>query len=237
MDDKLRQRIAGLLAQAEHPNTSEVERLAYTERAQELMIKHSISRAMIDDAAPSGENVVRVDVHFTTIYSESWAGMGAYVAGAFDLVGIRLNMGSKTSWGLAIVGFETDALDAKQLIDSLRVQCDNAMSAWWKAYDKTGLTAMDKFVARRSFINAFGVGAAERIRIQRQTVVDDTPGAALVLFDRKKLAEQWVRENMRTKLSKAQRMAADAVAQGKAAGRNADVNAPRAGSTTRAAVR
>ncbi|WP_114906831.1 DUF2786 domain-containing protein [Ornithinimicrobium murale] len=190
--------IARLLAKAESTTPHEAE--ALTAAAEKLMIRHSITQAEIDarrakDSEP--EQVVTAAVAFTGTYTLGLWSMGWHVVHAFGTMRtFQRRRGNERK--LMIVGFESDVSQAKLLVESLHLQAIVAMRAWWKTYDeKDWLTAHESMMARRQFIESFGVGAGERIRSMQATQVaeqSDPDNTALVLLDRRAKVEDQTAE-------------------------------------------
>lgn len=106
-----------------------------------------------------------------------------------------------------------------------------ALDAWWKSDERVraSATAMEKFKARRTFIKAFGVGAAERIHTARRHVVQEaekeTPGAELVLRDRATAVEEFLAKkvpDLKTVKSREKSGGYGASSAGYTAGKNAN---------------
>lgn len=202
------ERITKLLQKAETTTPEEAE--ALTQKAVELMQKYGITQAMLN-ARRTGdkERIEMVHIPLKGIYAMGYMAMMDTIARAYGNVKTYYTQYKQSDVVLTITGFESDVSQLKILLASLQLQVVIALDAWWKSpeyktagemitvtLDRIGATPMEKFKARRTFIKAFGAGAAERIRKARRTVVQEaekeTPGAELVLRDRFKAVEEFV---------------------------------------------
>lgn len=193
------ERIEKLLKKAETTTPEEAEIL--TAKAVELMQKYGIDQAMLN-ARRTGdkERIEMLSIPLKGIYAMGYMAMMNSIAIAYGDVKTFYTQYKQSDVILTITGFESDVSQLKILLTSLQLQAVVATDTWWKSdeneYTRTKTTAMQKFKARRTFIKAFGVGAAERIRKARHRVVQnaeaETPGTALVLRDRKKAVEEFL---------------------------------------------
>lgn len=180
--------ITKLLAKAESTTPEEAE--ALTEHAERLMVKYGIEQAMLDakrDGADElREEIIQERMLFTGVYARDMRELGAGVGLA--LGSIRPLYGDDANGGiLYLVGFESDVRQAKLLIASLEVQAMIAMRTWWKLerdlYQRHSESMRRR--ARSGFVRGFGIGAAERIRETRHTVIEEaSSGTELVLVSR-----------------------------------------------------
>jgi hypothetical protein len=239
--------VEALLAKAES-TTNAHEAEAFMAKAEELMIKHGIDAAMLDaarGATQPREAIVREYVVFTGAYSHVLLHGAYFAATAFnDSIKAFVSSRSQSHRTLHLVGFESDVAAAKVLIASLQLQAFTARDQWWKSEGQfsyyssyAGTTdAHQKFMAKRSFVQAFFGGASARLRDMRKTVVaNSTAGTDLVLVDRSKAVSDWVAENMGVGRSSRSKGLAGGVGRsaGFAAGQRADVGASRVGGGAR----
>lgn len=188
--DRVVKRIAGLFHQAENAKTpGEAE--VYTTRAAELMIKYRVDEETLRQARngrrPRTEPIVRNVLKFPGIYGKiNMIQANAIVEALGDMRTVdasKLERGSTCA--MWIIGYETDVRHASLLVASLQVQCAQALQVWWKMYNSRGLTAMQKFVDKRTFIDGFTYAAVERINRARGNVEGSVePGTALALRER-----------------------------------------------------
>ena len=196
------ERIAKLLQKAETTTPKEAE--ALTQKAVELMQKYGITQAMLNARRTDDQERIEM-VHITLkgVYAMAYVSMMASIANAYGNVKTYYTQYKQSDVVLTITGFESDVAQLKILLASLQLQVVVALDTWWKS-DANALTRtakpMEKFKARRTFIKSFGVGAAERIRRVRHTVVQEaereTPGAELALLDRAKAVEEFLKKQV-----------------------------------------
>jgi hypothetical protein len=75
-----------------------------------------------------------------------------------------------------------------------------AVRSWWRADRRhRALQRWDALLARCAFARAFGQGAAERLRASRDAAIEGT-GTALAVASREAAVQEWVRQNLRTRL-------------------------------------
>lgn len=213
--EKTKALIEQLLRKAESTTPEEAE--ALTEHAERLMLKYGIEQAMLNVSGEVRDEVVREAVFVTGIYAMQLFEQSMFVLRALGLQAFFIDhrrwgkfnhLSGKTEKGVVIdiVGFKSDIDTYVPLIKSLHVQSMVAMKKWnrerTKAYFETG---MDAYVARRSFVAAFGLGAASRIEKNRRTIVEENgPGTELVLVDRAEKVVNWVADNMNIRVVNSQ---------------------------------
>lgn len=191
------EKIAKLLQKAETTTPEEAE--ALTQKAVELMQKYGITQAMLN-ARRTGdqERIEMVQIPLKGIYAMAYMSMMDAIANAYSDVKTYYTQWKQSDVVLTITGFESDVAQLKILLASLQLQVVVALDAWWKSDERVraSATAMDKFKARRTFIKAFGNGAAERIRRARRSVVreaeKETPGTEIVLRSRAQAVEEFL---------------------------------------------
>lgn len=202
------EKIAKLLQKAE--TTTPEEAQALTQKAVELMQKYGVTQAMLNARRTGDKERIEVfQIPLKGIYAMAYESMMTSIARAYGDVQTFYTQYKQSAVVLTITGFESDVSQLKILLTSLQLQVVVALDAWWKSpkyetagemithtLDRMSATPMEKFKARRTFIKAFGAGAAERIRRARRTIVQEaeksTPGTELVLRDRAKMVEEFV---------------------------------------------
>ena len=224
-EDKL-DLIAKLLAKAESTTPEEAE--ALTEHAERLMVKYGIEQARLDarrgEAGQSREEIVQERMLFAGVYARDIRELGAGIALA---LGTIRPMYADAAAGaiLYLVGFASDAQPAKLLTTSLEVQAMIAMRAWWKR--ERGVyqwhSESEKRRARSGFFRGFGIGAAERIKESRNSIVEEAgSGTELVLASRRDQLDAFV-DAIPTKRARTRQGAdASAFVQGRISGRTAN---------------
>jgi hypothetical protein len=194
------ERIAALLKKAETTTPEEAELL--TAKAEELMLKYGIDKAMLN-ARTTGdkERIEKLHIPLSGIYAKAYMRMMSMIARAYGDDIDTYYTPWKNNITLTIVGFETDVAQLKVLLTSLQLQAVVALNTWSKNRQLSYKpTAMEKFKDRRTFIESFGVGAASRIRRARASAVKEaessTPGAELVLRDRALAIKEFMAQNV-----------------------------------------
>lgn len=224
----LETKIAGLLAKAEG-TTNPHEAEAFMAKAEELMLKHGIERAMVEARKPGQRRAeivtVRVYIKNGHGYAAAMAAIAHGLAPSFSVRSLQTNQsdGGRIVW---FIGHKGDVEQAERLLASLLEQSRSQALHWWKTEGKAGqpwATDNDAYLARREFIYAFAGGVRTRLEETRSRVVEET-GSALVLVDRAQAVDNWVEENMTVgKARKSTRVSGGFAARvaGKEAGRQA----------------
>ncbi len=242
-DDPMLSRIKKLLAKAEANGCTDEERDALNEKATELMLKYQIDSAMLAQDDRPQERIVKEFLHFMYLpktYTFEYATMCGWILPAISCRSFSMNFDGRTS--IIIVGFESDVAYAKTLCMSLITQCMQSLSGWVNRFetkkDMFGLSPQDKMKAKKAFVIGFGGSVSDKLKKIRQTVVEETTGAELVLFDRSKLVDDYMND---MKLRKAKSRNYDLIGQmaGWQAGIEADVGQTRVsdGTASRAEIR
>lgn len=171
VDAKLLTKVRMMLAKAEStPYEEEAE--AFTTAAQRLMARHSIDRAMLDDAERAagrvgGPAAVRLGVERP--YEDAKFSLLAAIATANRCRAVwHQKMGFAT-----IVGFEVDLRAVELLHASLLVQATAAMRAAGSRANRYGESTTRTF--RRSFLTGFAGRIGERLAAATQ---EETASAA-----------------------------------------------------------
>ena len=189
MNDKKLSTVEALLAKAES-TTSPEEAEALTAKAEELMIRYGIEAAMLAARRAAGakpEQIVTRTVPFKGNYGVTLIAGGWLVARAMSGEAVQGYQARGT--GLVLIGFESDVEQAARLVSSLALQAMVARDAWWRrAPERKWADAGQSFVERRTFVDRFFVGAADRLRRERAVAVGEArasePGTELVLRGR-----------------------------------------------------
>lgn len=108
-DDKIIDKIAKLLAQAEHPNTSDVERDTFLAKADAMMLQHAIDEAQVRASQSPNERrkPVRVDVQLfdtNTVYGNKMRVIAGKVA---RVLGVSMAYSSRENM-CHLIGFSED---------------------------------------------------------------------------------------------------------------------------------
>lgn len=210
-------RIAHFLRVSEDAAATQAERDTAGREAERLLAKHAIDRLTLDvDGARRAEHepierrTVRVAGGRGTIAFDVVLGlMGA--ARSLGLVAHyrdrrTVDRYSRARYGdgpeakphvdLVVSGFVSDLALAVPLLESLATQAALAMRSWWRAEPlHRSLPKYDALLSRCAFAQAFGYGAAERLRAGRVEAIADT-GSALLVASRDEAVQRWVAENL-----------------------------------------
>ena len=171
------EKVRALLAKAES-TAFESEAEALTAKAQELMARYRIERAMLDADGPRGSNEpsarrIRVD----DPYAHAKALLLASIA---DTNGCRAVWSAELGWS-TVFGFEDELAAVEELFTSLLVQATRALQRAGPKRDRFGRSRTTRF--RRSFLVAFAVRVGQRLRDTVDATVNDmsvATGTALV---------------------------------------------------------
>jgi hypothetical protein len=158
VDGKALKLIRALLAKAEG-TTFEAEAEAFTEKAQELMTRHSIDMAMLAAHAAGGAAQFGVDsrrVHIDNPYADEKA---TFLAAIAHVNGVKCIWHPSAGFS-TLMGFAVDLQLTDVLFTSLLVQA---------THSSTAATAHDKTLRTPSFRRAFIVSFADRISERLET--------------------------------------------------------------------
>lgn len=224
-EEKIVARIEALLRKAESTNSDE-EREMLSAKAEELMIKYSIDQAMLDPDRNTEDQIISVQVHMRGIYQMIHMSSILSVVKAMGARGYytdlrRLN---KTV-SVTIIDFESTLPMVKRMAQSVLDQSMVSMNFWWAA-NKSEWAASQGYMARRSYLEGFGRGVADRIRREREEAVAEvskTSGSELVLARGRKLDDAVATLGLVTKASR-HRSARDARTAGFIDGQRADID-------------
>jgi Protein of unknown function (DUF2786) len=171
------ERVRALLAKAES-TTFDAEAEAFTAKAQELMARHRIDRAVVAARGESrSDEPVGRRVGLDDPYAEAKAALLATIA---DANGCRA-VWSKNLGFSTLFGFASDLDAVEELFTSLLVQATAALRREGSKHDRAGRSRTTRF--RRSFLVAFAVRIGQRLREAVDATVDavsDESGTALV---------------------------------------------------------
>jgi Protein of unknown function (DUF2786) len=170
------ERVRALLAKAES-TTFAAEAEACTAKAQELMARHRIDRAVIEAAGHRGEEPVGRRLGVDDPYADAKAMLLANVA---DANGCRA-VWSKVLGFTTVFGFADELDVVEELFTSLLVQATSALRRAGPKQDRYGRSRTTRF--RRSFLVAYAVRIGQRLRETVDAAVDSASaeiGVALV---------------------------------------------------------
>lgn len=226
---KTEEQIRQMLRKAETTTAAEAEMIQA--RAEKLMLRLGIDRAMLDDSAPADKEAIEeIRITFTGSYAAGKVMAASAIANAMGSVFVmQSKMGSSRI--LYLVGKTSQLVDIKMMIESLELQSAVALKEWWMEQYIADKTGMQKFVMRRQFMISFGHGAGMRIKEEKRVIVEEVAGAALVLRSDALAAEAHARQQHSVGRGRTSRMSGsyDASAAGRAAGRRANVGTTQLG--------
>jgi hypothetical protein len=177
LPDSILDKVRALLAKAES-TSFEAEADAFTAKAQELMARHRIDRAVLDARgtarreAPAGRRIGIDDP-----YADAKATLLAEVADANGCHAVwSKGLGHATAFG-----FPDELLAVEELFTSLLVQASAALRREGSKVDRAGRSRTTRF--RRSFLVAFAYRVGQRLRDAVEATVEsasEETGTALV---------------------------------------------------------
>jgi hypothetical protein len=193
------QRVQTLLEQAEHlrRHGHDAEADAALERAEQIMIRHSIDVAEAAASATTGANRTdyqHVVLTFTGIYRQVLLSGTYGVVGALDTCrAFATTDGNKAL--LHVVGDDADVWFVRTLLTSLELQAMSQLYGWWSAYRVTPegrrLKSMSAYKARRQFVSSFLGGVVARVRRAHADAVSSS-GSSVVLAERRSALDRYV---------------------------------------------
>ncbi|MDX8034104.1 DUF2786 domain-containing protein [Lentzea sp. BCCO 10_0856] len=218
LDPKVLNRVRGLLAKAESTSFPE-EAEALSGKAQELMNRHALERAMLDADLPALATSRRMWLDKS--YFKEKSQLVHVVATAF-----RSRAVAYDGFGfIALVGDEVDLEGVELLSTSLLVQATRAMVAVGGKSGKGSEARSRPF--RKSFLVAFASRISERLTDTPDEVVSDER-LLPVLADRKKAVDTLFEEMFtRTRTSRVTVRSAAGWGAGRAAADAADIGTGR----------
>lgn len=178
VSDELLAKVRALLAKAESTHFDE-EAAAFTAKAQELMTRHRIDRAMLAHTDPAGgaDGPGGRRILVDDPYAQAKFALLHAVAGAN---GVRA-VWSRGFGFATVVGYPTDLDVVEELFTSLLVQATSAMAREGAKTDASGRSRTRRF--RRTFLLAYGARIGERLVEATDTTVHEAEeeyGTALV---------------------------------------------------------
>jgi hypothetical protein len=205
-------RIAHFLRVSQDPGATQAERDTAGREAERLLAKHAIDRLTLDVegarraarepietgtiAVPGGKGTVALDLVLGLTQVARALGLVPYYS---DRRSVELRPGGRDAPPhvlLSVTGFRSDVTLALPLLESLRTQAEIAVRTWWRGDPRHRLLPRyDAHLARCAFVQAFGTGAAERLRVTKEEAVART-GTALVVASREAAVRDWVDRNV-----------------------------------------
>jgi hypothetical protein len=181
VDDRALGRVRKLLARAEHPATPPAEAEACSAKAAELMSRHLIDLAMLDDGRDEREQPIVRYVVAEPPYTVGKVVLLDEVCKAFG-VPVAIGRGHYAApRRCTLVGFASDVAAVELLYTSLLLQAATAMRI-----ASEGRPDVRAF--RRAFLFGYATAIGARLAaVRHDTVAEATskaPGTSLVLVDR-----------------------------------------------------
>ena len=168
--DPVLERIRNLLNKAES-TTFEAEAMAFTAKAQELMTRHAIDAALLQQSKPLDEQPIAIRVPIDPPYADIKSLLLQIVAQAS-----RCRAVYHTGIALStVVGFATDVAAVEMLFTSLLVQAQTGLAEAAKRAPAGGRTRKQSF--RSAFLAAFSDRISERLRAINDAVLAEAEAA------------------------------------------------------------
>jgi hypothetical protein len=192
--EQMKDKIAKLLAKAEG-TSNEAEQRAFTEKAEQLMIRLGIDAAELEAAGTvKPEDIVEVQRVWTTIYAPAMGQFTYLVGMAYGNLTFLQGRAGKDFVRSYIIGHKSDVEQFEVLLTSLHLQVMSALKQFRKdnREERRYYTIHQNFITDRSFIEGYAAAVARRLREMRR-VEESTAseGAALVLVSKKERVEDW----------------------------------------------
>ncbi len=183
-------KVAALLAKAEATPFGE-EAEALIAKAQELMMRYSITEAMLAKAGSSNDNakVIRGNIEVVAPYTEAKSGLAFAIMRANKCEGVY--WGSAARRMIDFVGYSHDVDATKRMYASLEIQMATAaaQAVRFKPSNEHGKTFTN------SFMTAFGSRIGQRLKevnssVEAEIQSETTTSVALVLADKSAIVKQ-----------------------------------------------
>lgn len=195
MNENIIRRIKALMAKAEstaHPAEAE----ALMEKAEALIVQHSIELQWLTEDGQKLSNVV----------SKQWdwhdykaIGKRRLVCSLADAIpGVYALYGIGRARGHHFVAVWADDPIKLEMIDSVLVQAELALSFWWKSFDASIRNGGGYYAKKNNYLWGFGAGAGRRFNklTSAQSIGDEK---ALVLVNATRRVKEHVRDELNIK--------------------------------------
>lgn len=239
-DTKIMDRVRALLAQAEHPNTSQAEAEAFTAKATELMAKYGIDQALVAARGEVRESVTTVKITLDAPYAREKASLLGAVARNGRCRIVQHSYGRSVTHA-TLFGFPSDLERVQVLYTSLLLQATrDVVRVEVPYYEQPAAFRRTWLVGFATAVNT-RLSAAERRAAQeaeqaRPAATGDggTRSVALVLADRSQQVESAIADAY-PKLRKAtkRQLSGSGLREGYVAGNRADIGTTGVGSAAR----
>lgn len=207
IDPKIHDKIAALLRKAERTD-NEAEAAAFSTKAEELLMKWGVDRAMIELEEGRHEEIVKMRMTFPGTAGRTRRDYielcYQVILGLGALEGFRTrNLEPENRWkdgvhDLLIMGHKSDVESAIWLASSILLQGQTITTGWWKAQNipSNMVTAGQRAKLKSSFLMGFGDRVKARLaeirdRLQEEAVATSskTAGTDLVFVGRAALVK------------------------------------------------
>jgi hypothetical protein len=183
MDTAILDKVRALLSKAERTD-NEHEAEAFSRKAEELLVKYSIDRALLESRGQEVKQTpIRKDIVIEAPYITPKATLLNVISKAHDVQAVQLRTAGSATGTVALVGFPSDIELVEVLFASLLLQAVNAVPK--DSQFSYGRSRTRSF--RSSFLTGFAAKVGQRLQGIRQQAerAAEGPGTALVLRDRK----------------------------------------------------
>ncbi|MET3945308.1 DUF2786 domain-containing protein [Corynebacterium mucifaciens] len=229
--DKLKSKVAKLLAQAEDPATPDTARDAFYSRAAGIMAKYGFEARDLDNP-DEGDEVITRTYALGGAYTDMQAMLLNGIANALHCVGLQAKYPRSTKVkSMTVFGTRRNM----ERVDMLNAMLAPRMVAQAKMERQNDAWEPSTTVKRRSFMVGFITTISQRLREAEGTVGDEEGRYALALIDDQDKAEkardEYVAEHGFVMGEFRQRRTYDsrAVEAGRAAGQRSDIGQTRIG--------
>lgn len=229
-EDRILDKVRGLLAQAEHPNTGEEEAKTFMAKAEALMTKHAIEHAMLADKGEVDEEITTRTLTMPAPYAREKAilldGVARYHSCQVLLASRKYAKGQPVT----LIGYPSDMDTVELLVNSLLVQATRDLLRqpipvnMWGERENAGMF-------RSSWMLGFNDGVKSRMHEirQREKEQADTAstggrGAELVLASRQDRVQAFMDDQFGRTEYVNTRSRGSGRSSGFSSGRNADLN-------------
>lgn len=226
-DEQILGRIRALLAKAADTEFPE-EAKVFAERAQELMAKHRIDKALLGREGGGGEQPAVRTYTIQGPYAAAKLSLWFAVFSESGCRGVALRVRDDGGQRRAsFVGFPSDLAYAETLTTVLEAQCVNAMT---RAANPSARDSTRKF--RADFVVGFAAEIGERLRERRRRATREFEGAsgtsvALALRDRSAVVDDAFRREFPSVRSGRSKRVGAGYGSGRRAGSGADIGGTR----------
>ena len=230
--EKMTKRISALIAKAES-TTSPEEAAVFMAKAEELMLKHAIDRAKLEQLGKLAKEDIGVTyVPFVGAPKRYWSDLGRMggwrVANALGLTGAAVSPHTES---IILYGTASDAAQVRSMIESVWRQAA-AFLALFKKTDPQYLDSdrNERRLLAKSYLRGFVAGYCTAIEAAREATAGATTGSELVLVNRRAEIQDFMAQQG---LRKGRASYARNSSSGFAAGYRDGVSAERGRSVTR----